>query len=146
VKEGMTMIVEIFLMIILVLASIWDAFATVYGTLQVLGDGTLQIAASLLFGGLILGFVLNSRRILKWRGSFFGGLLKLFWFIALCYDFLTTWIANRDLLGQDPNSVVQIVILIGLTLLVSASPILLTGLWEKRMQKSDQPEQVKGYS
>ena len=142
------MIVETFLMIILGLASIWDAFATVYGTSQVLGNGTLQIAAALLFGGLILGFVLNSRRILKWRSSFFGGLLKFFWFIALCYDFLTTWIANRDIIGQEQNSVVQVIILIGLTLLVSASPILLSGLWEKRFQKTDQrgEQQVQGYS
>lgn len=139
---------EVFLIIILALASIWDAFATVYGTLEVLGRGPLQIVAALIFSGLILGFMLNSRRIFKWRGSFFGVLLKFFWFVALCYDFLTSWIANSDLIiGADENSTVQIFLILGLTLLVTGSPILLSGLWERRLHKDDPAgEQVSGYS
>lgn len=132
-----------FLMIILALASIWDAFTTVYGTRKVLGDGSLQVAAALLFGALILGFVLNTRRIVKWHGSFFGVLLKFFWFVAICYDFLTSWIAHTDIFVPDENSALQIIIVIGLTLLVSGSPLLLSGLWERKLP---QDEQARGYS
>lgn len=139
-------LMEIFLMIILALASIWDAFATVYGTLKVLGSGPLQIAAALLFSGLILGFVLNTRRIFIWRGNFFSGLMKFFWFVALCYDFLTTWIANREILGAGERTAVQLIMLAGLTLLVAGSPILLSGLWERRFRRTEpEGEQVTGY-
>jgi hypothetical protein len=136
-------VMEIFLLVILALASVWDAFATVYGTLQVLGSGPFQIAAALLFSGLILGFVLNTRRIFIWRGNFFSGLMKFFWFVALCYDFLTTWITNRQILGEGEQTTVQLLVLAGLTLLVSGSPILLSGLWARRFPRNEpEGEQV----
>jgi hypothetical protein len=137
---------EIFLLIILALASIWDAFTTVYGTLTVLGSGPFQIAAALLFSALILGFVFNTRRIFRWRGNVFSGLAKFLWFVALCYDFLTSWITNRDLVLPTVGSTLQVILLIGLTLLVTGSLILLSGLWERRFTRADQTgEQVTGY-
>ena len=75
---------RIIFLVVLAFASVWDVFTTVYGTVFVLGDAPLQILDAVLFSGLIFGFVLNTRRILKWRGGFIGGVTKAFWFIALC--------------------------------------------------------------
>jgi hypothetical protein len=131
---------RIFLLIILALASIWDAFTTVYGTIYVLGDGLLQIFAALLFSGLILGFVLNTKRIVRWRGGFVGGLIKFFWLIALFYDFFTSWIGNRNLLLPGESGAAELTILIGMTLLVTASPVLLSTLQQSSPVTREEPE------
>jgi hypothetical protein len=138
---------ENILLIILVLASIWDAFTTVYGTVTILGGGPIQIAAALLFSALILGFVLSTRRILRWRTGFTGMLLKFFWFVAICFDFYTSWVANTDLIVGERNTTAQLWILVGLTVLVTGSPIVLSALWERRFPKAEQErEQVREYS
>lgn len=117
---------RIFLLIVLIVATIWDGFTTIYGTIQILGDGPLQIVASVLFSALILGFVLNTRRILGRLNGFIGVITKFFWFIALGYDFYTSWTGNANLLVQPSGETAETVVLIGLTLLVIASPILLS--------------------
>lgn len=138
---------DIFLLIILALASLWDVGTTIYGTTKVLSNGPIQIAAALLFSALILGFVLNTGRIFRWQGFYLGGLLKFFWLVALGYDIFTSWIAHRDLLVRDENYPAQYVILIGLTVLVSASPIVWAVLWERKRQKRVPPnEELRGYS
>jgi len=116
---------KIFLLIVLAIATVWDGFTTVYGTIQVLGSGPFQIMASLLFSALILAFVLNTRRIIKWRSDFVGVIARFFWVIALGYDFYTSWIGNKNLVVPGTANTGTI-ILIGLTLLVVASPILLS--------------------
>ena len=131
---------RIFLLIVLVLASIWDAFTTVYGTIYVLGDGIIQIAAALLFSGLILGFVLNTKRIIRWRGGFVGGITKFFWLIALFYDLFTSWIGNESLLLTGNGGAAELAILVGLTLLVTASPILLSTLQQSSPSTGSEPE------
>jgi hypothetical protein len=123
---------RLFLLIVLAIATIWDAFTTVYGTVQVLGDGLFQLLAAILFSSLIFAFVLNTRRIMKWPGDFVGGAAKFFWFIALCYDLYTSWVGNAALIVQGSGELSEFVILIGLTLLVTASPILLSTMWVRR--------------
>lgn len=118
-----------FLVVILAVASLWDGFTTIYGTLFILGTGPLQIVASVLFSALILAFVLNTTRLMKLRRGFLSTITKLFWFIALCYDLYTSWIGNINLIGQGRSDGATVTILIGLTLLVSASPILLSAAW-----------------
>ena len=57
---------KLYLLLVLTVAAIWDGFVTVYGTLQILGLGNSlpQIVAAFLFSALIMGFVLNTARIL----------------------------------------------------------------------------------
>jgi hypothetical protein len=123
---------DILLLAILAIGTLWNAFTTVYGAMSILGDGFLQIIASLLFSALVLGFVLNTTRIIRSRGGFLGGLLTFFWFISVCYNFYTSWIGNRTLLGGDQGGGAETIILIGLTLLGASSPILLSALWDRR--------------
>ena len=123
---------KLFLFIVLTIASIWDSFTTVYATLSILGTGPLQIVAALLFAALIMSFMLNTRRIMQWRSGFLGGIVKVFWFVALASDFYTAWVGNSNLLAQGQESTAELIVLTGLTLLVTASPILLSGLWERR--------------
>jgi hypothetical protein len=115
-----------------VIASIWDGFTTLYATLQVLGNGFVQIAAGLLLSALILAFVLNTKRVVSWRGGFVGALAKLFWFIAFCLDAYTSWIANSALVVPGTGTARETILLIGLTLLVTASPIILSAVWQLR--------------
>ena len=123
---------RIFLLAALFIATIWDFFTTVYGTFLILGNGPIQLVASVLFGTMILGFILNTPRIFRMPASFVIILTRIFWFIALCYDFYTSWVANRALLTSGRGGAAESFILIGVTLLVTASPILFSALWQYR--------------
>jgi hypothetical protein len=123
---------KLFLFIVLTIASIWDTFTTVYATVDIFGTGILQIVAALLFASLIMSFMLNTRRIMQWRSGFVGGIIKVFWFVALASDFYTAWVGNSSLLTRGQESTAELILLTGLTLLVTASPILLSVLWERR--------------
>lgn len=120
---------RIFLIVVLVAATIWDIFTTGYGTIQVLGFGPAQIAASVLFSALIAAFVLNTSRIMRLKSGFVSFIAKFFWLIALAYDFYTSWIGNANLVTRNRGDTQEIILLIGLTLLVIASPILLSSMW-----------------
>jgi hypothetical protein len=130
---------RIFLLIALSIATLWDAFTTVYGTVLILGDGPVQIVAAILFGVLILGFSLNTTRIFRLKTSFVVVLTRIFWFIAICYDFYTSWVANRELLTSGRGGFAESFILFGVTLMVTISPILLAALWQfkERNDKDD---------
>ena len=121
-----------FLFAVLSIATLWDTFTTVYATLDIFGTGPLQIVAALLFAALILSFMLNTRRIMQWQFGFVGGIIKVFWFVALVCDFYTAWVGNSALLTRGEESAPELILLTGLTLLVTASPILLSVLWERR--------------
>lgn len=123
---------EILLMAILALGTLWNAFTIVYGAISILGNGIIEIVASLLFSALVLGFVLNTTKIIKSRSGFIGGLLALFWFISVCYNFYASWIGNRLLMGREQGGGAETALLIGLTLLGASSPILLSVLWGRR--------------
>jgi hypothetical protein len=124
------------LLVVLAVAALWDAFMTIYGTVTILGSGPLQIAASLLFSALVLTLLLNTRRIMRSLSGFMGSMAKFFWFIAIGYDFFTSWVGNSRLIVGDRRNAAQTLILIGLTLLIVSSPILLSELWERRSQIS----------
>jgi hypothetical protein len=124
------------LLVVLAVASLWDAFMTIYGTVTILGSGPLQIAASLLFCALVLTLLLNTKRIMRSLSGLMGNMTKFFWFVAIVYDFFTSWVGNSQLIIGDKRNAGQTVILIGLTLLVVSSPILLSELWERRSQIS----------
>ncbi|MGA9996792.1 MAG: hypothetical protein WBP93_15340 [Pyrinomonadaceae bacterium] len=119
------------LVIVLIFASIWDGFTTIYGTLQILGTEWVSIIAALLFGALILSFLLNTRRIMSWESDFTGGFLKLFWVISISYDLFTAWTGNQTFIIGETTEPKKIILLAGLTLMISGSPVVLSLLWEK---------------
>jgi hypothetical protein len=121
------------LIIILGAAALWDGFTTIYGTLQILGTDVAPVIASLLCGALILSLLLNTKRIMSWESDFSGGLLRLFWFIAVAYDLYTSWMGNQTFLVKTTINDHKLAVLAGVTLLISGSPIVLSLLWEKLM-------------
>jgi hypothetical protein len=64
------------LLLVLTLASLWDGFTTIYGTIEILGTGWVPIIAALLFGALILSLLLNTKRIMSWENDFSGAFLR----------------------------------------------------------------------
>ncbi|MFN0139625.1 MAG: hypothetical protein ACKVQW_06020 [Pyrinomonadaceae bacterium] len=121
------------LIVVLIAASLWDGFTTIYGTLNILGSGGVAIVASLLFGALILSFLLNTQKVWKWESDFAGGLLKLFWFVAIAYDLYTAWDGNQAFIVGETKNEKQLIVLAGLTIMISGSPVILSILWEKMM-------------
>lgn len=123
------------LSVILAIASVWAAVAAALGSIAILGTGAIPIIAALLFTALVFAFLLATRRIAQWQGSFPDVLLKFFWFVALGYGLYTTWVGNRNLIvGAGRPTAAQAFILIGLTLLLVSSPIVLSWLWARRLQ------------
>jgi hypothetical protein len=122
------------LLVIVGIGSLWDAFTTVYGTILILGGGPIPALAALVFTALVLGFLLATMRIFRWQSGFAGFLLKFFWFVALCYDFYSSWVGNTNLIVGETSTPAQTFLIIGFTLLVISSPILLSILWDRRMQ------------
>ena len=115
------------------IASFWDGFTTVFGTATILDGGVAAGIAGLLFGLLIMSLMLNSKRVIETStDSFEGMLFRVLWFIAVFYDLYTSWLGNQEfILGQDASGS-RIAVLIGLTLLVSGSPVLVSFLWNKK--------------
>lgn len=114
------------LIFVLFCASAWDAFTTLYGTHRILGTGAAPIFASVLFAVLVTVLLLNTRRIIEMSGDHFqGGLSKFLWFLALVYDLYTAWVGNHRFLVQELDGP-RIVVLVGLTLLATGSPMLLS--------------------
>jgi hypothetical protein len=129
----------IVLLVVVAIGTLWDAFTTIYGSTLILGNGLAPALAALIFTALMLGFLLATMRIFRWQGGFSGVLLKFFWFVALAYDFYASWVGNRDLIvGQNnvPTSA-QSFMIVGFTLLVISSPVLLSILWDRRTQASE---------
>ena len=114
------------LAIVLVVASFWDGFTTLYGTYQLLGgEGGGQAVASLLFAVLITTLLLNTKRIMSMGESFEGNLSKVLWFLAFAYDLYTAWEGNHRFL-VDEVSGGRAVVLFGLTGLTTGAPMLLS--------------------
>jgi hypothetical protein len=114
------------LAIVLVIASFWDGFTTLYGTNQLLGgEGGAQAFASLLFAVLITTLLLNTKRIMSMGDTFEGNLSKILWFLALGYDLYTAWEGNHRFLVTEVSGG-RAVVLFGLTALTTGSPMLLS--------------------
>jgi hypothetical protein len=126
---------QIALLVILAIASVWAAVAATLGSIVILGTGAIPVIAALLFTALVLAFLLGTRWIVQWQGNFPGALLKFFWFVALGYGLYTTWVGNRNLIiGVGRPTTAQAFLLTGLTLLLVSSPIVLSWLWARRLQ------------
>ncbi len=139
---------RLFVLSVIIVAALWDIYTVLYGTISVLGEGPAQIFAATLFSLFVFGFLLSTRRIIRFRtrGGLISGLLLFFWLISLFYNFYTAWIGNNILLARDERSVAKILILIGLTLLGTSAPILLSTLWRWALGISEgknNPQQTK---
>lgn len=121
-----------FLLILLALAAVWDAFTTGYGTIQILGTNFLQIIVAILFSALVFAFNLGTKRIMQWQEGFVSWFAKFVWLVAIVFDFFTSWVANSDLIIGGDRSGAETFMLFGLTLLVTAAPMLLYAMWSPR--------------
>ncbi len=123
------------LLLIFGLVALFDGFTTVLGTAAILGETTPGILISILFSLIILAFMIGTYPI--WNASVIdtwvenketeGCLLffiRFLWIAAFLYDIFTSYSGNKFLVvGEETASASQEAILVGLTLLVSASPI-----------------------
>ena len=118
-----------FLMVVFALISLYDGFTTIIGTANIMND---QMIISVVFAIAILSLVGSTAFI--WSKSvltedlFLGTFLKFLWFIAMGYDIYTSYQGNLNVLIGGYVNDEQLVILIGLTILVSASPVIFSYL------------------
>jgi hypothetical protein len=128
-----------FLLILLTIAAVWDAFTTVYGTIQILGTNFLQIAVAILFSALVFAFNLGTKRIMQWYEGFVSWFAKVVWLVAIAFDFYTSWVTNSDLVIRGDRSGADTFMLFGLTVLVTAAPMLLYAMQNPRWFRSTKP-------
>ena len=117
------------LLIALVITGLWDGFTTFYGTQLILGDSNIQLVASAAFAVIITGFLFGTKTV--WSdidSAFFAIVLRLMWVTAFGYDIYTSYIGNRDIILSGADSTEKIAILVGMTVLVSGSPIVFSYL------------------
>ena len=120
-------------MIILIVAcfvtGLWDGFTTFYGISQVMGNDKTQVIASAFFAIIIAGFLFGTKVI--WEASsssFISFVLRFLWFVALGFDLYTSYHGNRHfILGGNVNED-QMIMIIGMTILVSGAPIIFSYL------------------
>ena len=122
------------LLIITGIAGLWDGFTTFYGISEIMGVSDVmklrsreitQIVASAFFALVITGFLFGTKTI--WEISkthSIGHILKLLWFVAFTYDIYTSFYGNKEFILSGHVNDEQMTMLIGMTILVSASPIL----------------------
>ena len=115
------------------LAAFWDGVTTVYGTATILGDTAMisHIFIGFLFGALILIVLLNTRHIFTRSGAG-SEFFRIFWTVALVYDTITAWQGNRNFIFPGYLQGQQQILLLGLTVMVSGSPILCSYLIHER--------------
>lgn len=114
------------LLVILGITGLWDGFTTFYGSHSMLGDTGVSIIMSIIFAVIITAFLFTtsfiwSREI---EDEFIGILLRGFWLIAFGYDIFTSFIGNKDIILPEAGSFSQLAMLVGITIMVSGSPII----------------------
>jgi len=113
------------LLIVTGLTGLWDGFTTFYGVSQIMGTTKEATIASAFFAFIIAGFLFGTKTIWDIAGNnLLSIILKLLWFIALSYDIYTSFYGNKTFILNGQGSEEQMIILIGMTLLVSGSPII----------------------
>ncbi len=111
------------------LTGLWDGFTTFYGTSQIVGDEDIQVIAASIFAIIIGGFLFGTKFIWEYYGeAFLVFLLRSLWLVAFFYDIYTSFIGNRDIIFGQTSGGDQIMILIGMTILVSGAPIIFSFL------------------
>lgn len=111
------------LMIVFGIASLWDAFTTLIGTSAVLK--TDNIVFSVVAAVVILAFMIATKYVWDQNGTL-KIILIVLWAIALVYDVFTSYTGNLTVVMNGYADEGQLVFLVGLTILTSASPILVS--------------------
>ena len=124
------------LLIIVIVASAWAAFAIAFGTLSIIEESPVGFFAAALFTALVMGFLIATKWILSWEGGL-GLVLKIVWVFALVYGVFTTWVGSINLLVPGGNPTAGEVFLVGgLTIMVMGSVIALSWLlpsWRRQV-------------
>ena len=122
------------LLIITGIAGLWDGFTTFYGitdimdvshVMQLRNSDMTKIVASAFFALVITGFLFGTKTI--WENSknhSIDPILKLLWFIAFFYDVYTSFYGNQEFIFHGHINEEQMMLLVGMTILVSGSPII----------------------
>lgn len=126
--------------------ALWDGLTTALGLAVIIqADDELGYAMCFVGGIIVLGFGIGTKLIFE-SGGFVYLIMKVLWLIAIIFDFYTAFIGNAQYiilkvrlldisratasLANVTHSInsAQFVVLIVLTVLVSASPILISYL------------------
>ena len=113
-----------FLLFLFGAGALWDVATTVYGTwVFIENESVFGILASIAFGLVILAIISSTLWI--WKKSDLSGMIfKTMWFFALIYDLITSWKGNNELLFTQSVEGFQFLLLIGITVYMTASPIM----------------------
>jgi len=103
--------------------ALWDAFTTVIGTGAYMG--TESITFSVIVGGIVLAFMIGTKYIWAQEGGL-KTIMVLLWFLALAIDVATSFFGNLAFLGDSFLSDDKKAFLLAVTVLTSASPILVS--------------------
>jgi len=122
-------VIYILALFFFLLITLWDTFTTAYGIGSVLGWGPVQVFIAIIFTLIIDVFVLGTFRIVKSRSdSFFKYVLYFLWAIAVIYDVYSSYLGNAEFIIKVDQGLPQIFMLIGLTIFVASSPIIVSYL------------------
>jgi hypothetical protein len=124
------------LLVIVIIAAAWAAFAMISGTLSIVEETAVGIFVASLFTALVMGFLIATKWILAWEGGL-GIVLKIVWVFALVYGIFTTWVGSINLLVPrgDPSAG-EVFLVTGLTIMVVGSVIALSWLlpsWRRQV-------------
>ncbi len=144
------------LILILGIVSLWDGFTTLFGALQIFegkvetliplisslqnGQNPLEgkdvqvLIPSILLSLAILGFLLATSYIWETGQSSLKVVLIIIWIVATGFDLYTSFIGNLYFIlrGEYDTASPQFALLIGLTLVVSSSPMLLSVIYRNK--------------
>lgn len=109
--------------------TIWDTVTTITGTLYIIGDGFINTFLAILFGVMIASLLLLSIPIVRNPKTDIVTLVpKILLGIAICYDLFTSFTGNQRLIANEDSSFGQTIVVLGMTLFVSSSPMAISYL------------------
>ena len=130
------------ILIVTGLAGLWDGFTTFYGLSEIMGVSDVmelksremtKIIASACFALVITGFLFATKTIWETsKSNAIAPMLKVLWFIAFFYDVYTSFYGNQEFIFSGKINDEQMLMLIGMTTLVSGSPIIYSYLIDNR--------------
>jgi hypothetical protein len=121
------------LLIITGIAGLWDGFTTFYGITEIMNVSDVmelksremrKIIASAFFALVITGFLFGTKTIWERSSHSIAPILKILWLIAFFYDVYTSFYGNQEFIFHGHINDEQMMMLVGMTTLVSGSPII----------------------
>lgn len=109
--------------------TLWDAFTTISGTSEILGSTGVAFFLAVLFSIMITTFLIKTIPIMEnKKDDFLHSGAKFIWFLAISYDFYTSFLGNKNLIESEDFSlgVQQYIVIIGMTIFVSSAPIIIS--------------------